>query len=135
MATDLGVVKPKKVNEDGESTVEVEIPMQQKDLNAIYMDACNKLTKEVVPQKQHRDSRTKQEDYYRSFRTRFVLAWIVSNLTLVVLITSVTTSVWIGTFEDRSTAYLGFILWSVAAIAAIRFVGSVAYVTCRLFGN
>ncbi|KAI8341591.1 chitin synthase 1 [Choanephora cucurbitarum] len=135
MATDLGVVKPKKVNEDGESTVEIEIPMQQKDLNAIYVDACIELTKEVVPQKQHRDARTKQEDYYRSFRTRFVLAWIVSNLILVVLITSVTTSVWIGTFEDRSTAYLGFILWSVAAIAAIRFFGSVAYVTCRLFGN
>ncbi|KAI8368471.1 chitin synthase 1 [Blakeslea trispora] len=135
MATDLGVVKPKKLNEDGESTVEVELPTRQRDLNEIYINACLELCKEATSCKQHRDAKTKQEDYYRSFRTRFVLAWIVSNLILVVLITSATTFGWIGTFEARSTAYLGFVLWSVAAIAVIRFIGSATYIVCRLFGN
>ncbi|RCH78571.1 Chitin synthase, class 2 [Rhizopus stolonifer] len=132
VATDLGVVKPKK---EGDSTVEVELPTEQKDLNAIYQEACIELTKQPVPEKQHRDATTKQQDYYRSFRTRLVLSWIISNLVLVVLITSATTFDWIGTFEARSTAYLGFILWSVAALAAVRFIGSTLYLVFRLFGG
>jgi chitin synthase len=133
VATDLGVVKHKKDAETGEHTVEVELPTEQKDLNEIYEEACIDLTKEVMPEKQHRDAKTKQEDYYRSFRTRLVLSWIISNLVLVVIITSATTFDWIASFETRSTGYLGFVLWSVAALAAIRFVGSTLYLILRIF--
>lgn len=135
VATDLGVVKQtKKDSETGEHLVEVELPTEQKDLNEIYQEACMDLRKEVIPEKQHRDAKTKQEDYYRAFRTRLVLSWIISNFILVALITNATTN-WIGTFQARSTGYLGFILWSVAALAAIRFIGSCLYLILRLFSG
>lgn len=134
VATDLGVVKHKK-DSTGEATVEVELPTEQKDLNEIYDEACLDLQKEVVPEKQHRDAKTKQEDYYRAFRTRLVLSWIVSNLILVVVITNTTSLDFIGTFQARSTVYLGFVLWSVAALAAIRFIGSTLYLILRIFSG
>lgn len=137
VATDLGVVKRKEEDPDngGESTVEVELPTEQKDLNEIYEEACAELAKPVVPEKQHRDANTKQQDYYRAFRTRLVLSWIISNLILVVIITNTTAFDWIGTLEVRSTAYLGFILWSVAGLAAVRFVGSTLYLILRIFNG
>ncbi|KAI9486061.1 MAG: chitin synthase 1 [Benjaminiella poitrasii] len=135
VATDLGVVKHKKDSETGESMVEVELPTEQKDLNEIYEEACLDLAKEVIPEKQHRDAKTKQEDYYRSFRTRLVLSWIITNLILVVIISNATTFNWMGSFQTRSTGYLGFVLWSVAALAAIRFIGSTLYLVLRVFNG
>ncbi|KAI8979668.1 chitin synthase 2 [Mycotypha africana] len=125
VATDLGVVKPKKDSE----TVEVELPTEQKDLNEIYEEACLEISKEAIPEKQHRDPKTKQEDYYRAFRTRLVVSWIVSNLVLIVAITNTS----IITTGDRSAAYLGFVLWSVAGLSAIRFVGSTLYLVIKIF--
>ncbi|KAL9548850.1 Chitin synthase, class 1 [Mucor bainieri] len=136
VATDLGVVKSKKDAETGEHTVEVELPTEQKDLNEIYEEACLDLSKEYIPEKQHRDAKTKQEDYYRAFRTRLVISWIISNLLLVVIITNTTTfNDALGTYQARSAAYLGFVLWSVAALAAIRFVGSTLYLILRVFSG
>ncbi|KAF7728325.1 Chitin synthase, class 1 [Apophysomyces ossiformis] len=132
VSTDLGVVKAKK-DASGEHSVEVEVPTEQKDLNEQYEEACLELTKKVEEEKQHRDPKTKQEDYYRAFRTRLVLSWIISNLALVVIVTNVTIFNWFGDFETRSTAYLGFILWSVAGLSAIRFCGSCLYLIFRIF--
>ncbi|KAI8376085.1 chitin synthase 1 [Radiomyces spectabilis] len=132
VATDLGVVKAKK-DASGEHTVEVEVPTEQKDINEAYEDACLELTKVVPPEKEHRDAKTKQEDYYRSFRTRLVLSWIISNLALVVIITNTAILNDFSTFEERSTIYLGFILWSVAGLSAVRFLGSCLYLIFRIF--
>ncbi|KAI8354001.1 chitin synthase 2 [Blakeslea trispora] len=128
VATDLGVVKAKK-DQSGDLAVEVEVPVEEKDINAAYIDAQVELTKKIEPEKSHRDAKTKQEDYYRSFRTRLVLSWIVSNLALVVAITNTS----VITTGDRSAAYLGFILWSVAALSAIRFTGSTLYLIFKIF--
>ncbi|KAJ2959394.1 hypothetical protein NQZ79_g5167 [Umbelopsis isabellina] len=132
VATDLGVVKSKK-NDKGEHTVEVSVPTEQKDLNALYEEACLDLTKKVVEAPQHRDAKTKQEDYYKAFRTRLVICWIVSNLALVSVITNAQLLHWFGTEDQRSTIYLGFILWSVAVLAVIRFTGSCLYLIMRIF--
>ncbi|ORX47248.1 chitin synthase 2 [Hesseltinella vesiculosa] len=132
-ATDLGVVKAKK-DEKGDHTVEVEVPVEQKDIDDAYEAACLELTHKVEAQPEHRDARTKQEDYYKAFRTRLVLCWIISNLALVVAITntSILTNT-LGDFNDRSSNYLGFILWSVAGLSVIRFTGSCLYLVFRIF--
>lgn len=130
VATDLGVVKAKK-DGSGDLAVEVEVPVEEKDINAAYTDALNELKKSVPEEKQHRDAKTKQEDYYRSFRTRLVLCWIISNLILVVAITN--TSLGSSDINERSSAYLGFILWSVAGLSLIRFTGSTIYLIFRIF--
>lgn len=132
VATDLGVVKSKK-NDQGEHTVEVSVPTEEKDLNALYEEACLDLTKKVAEAPQHRDAKTKQEDYYKAFRTRLVISWIISNLALVSVITNAQLLHWFGTEDQRSTIYLGFILWSVAVLAVIRFTGSCLYLIMRIF--
>ncbi|CAO3669386.1 unnamed protein product [Umbelopsis vinacea] len=58
-ATDLGVVSTTHQNQQ---TVEINIPTEQQDINALYEDACLELQKKVVEEKSHRDPRTKQED-------------------------------------------------------------------------
>ncbi|OAD80919.1 glycosyltransferase family 2 protein [Phycomyces blakesleeanus NRRL 1555(-)] len=132
VSTDLGVVKA-KTDKDGGQSVEVEVPTEQKDLNEQYEEACLDLKRKFVPEAEHRDAKTKQDDYYRAFRTNLVLCWIISNMALVAVITNGQILHWFGSYEERSTAYLGFILWSVAGLAAIRFLGSCSYLFMRIF--
>ncbi|KAG0168032.1 Chitin synthase, class 1 [Apophysomyces sp. BC1034] len=132
VSTELGVVKSQK-DKDGANMVEIDAPTDQKDLNEQYEEACLDLKKVVEAPVEHRDAKTKQEDYYKSFRTRLVLSWIISNMALVAVIVNGQDLQWFGTYERRSTIYLGFILWSVAGLAAIRFVGAVFYLIMKIF--
>jgi chitin synthase len=103
-------------------------------LNEQYDEACIDLKKKVVEAHQKRDSKTKQEDYYKSFRTTLVLSWIVSNMVLVVIITNGQDVLkWFGDYNTRTTLYLGFILWSVAGLSVIRFCGAVLYLIMKIF--
>lgn len=133
VSTDLGVVKGKKTK-DGEHEVEVSLPTEQKDLNEQYDEACLDLKATVVPEKSKRDAKTKQEDYYRSFRTKLVTSWIFSNMVLVVIITNGQDMLsWFGSYNERATVYLGFILWSVAGLSVIRFLGACLYLIMKIF--
>ena len=125
VATDLGVAKK---TADG---VEVQVPTDSHDINNAYDEAVSSLSIKTVEVKQHRDIKTKQEDYYREIRTRVLLCWIMSNALLVALVTSTT----FGTLKETSTVYLGIILWSVAGLAFIRFIGSITYMVLRLFNG
>ena len=129
--TDLGVVKTTSEKE-GDQTVEVEVPTNQTDVDEAYEIACTELQTKPPVEKDHCDPQTKQEDYYRTFRTRIVLTWIISNLALVVVITNSAFD-GIGSFDTRSMIYLGFILWSVAALSLFRFLGSCTYLIIRIF--
>jgi len=79
MKTDLGVVK---VGSDNK--VEVDVPSNDDDIDHEYDRALKILAKPHSKEKQKPDASTKQEDYYKSFRTRVVLAWLITNLGLVV---------------------------------------------------
>jgi chitin synthase len=131
--TDLGVVKGKKTK-DGEHEVEVSAPTEQKDLNEQYDEACLDLKATFVPPPEKVDAKTQQEDYYRSFRTKLVTSWIFSNLVLVVIIINGQDVLsWFGTYNQRATLYLGFILWSVAGLSAVRFIGAILYLIMKIF--
>ncbi|CAG8527600.1 2889_t:CDS:2 [Paraglomus occultum] len=129
---DLGTVTA-----SGKGTIEIEVPTEQKDLNALYDEALAVLRQPHVEEQQKRDAATKQEDYYRAFRTRVVLAWILSNAALVVGITTTNANLdSIVPQQKRSNLYMAFVLWSVCGLAAFRFVGSCIYLIFRLFtGN
>ncbi|KAI9287907.1 chitin synthase 1 [Umbelopsis sp. AD052] len=130
VATDLGVVSQAS---HGENTVEVSLPTEQRDINELYEDACRELQKKPAQESSHRDARTKQEDYYRAFRTRLVVCWIISNLILAIVVANATVLQWLGDFDTRTNGYLAFVLWSVAALAAFRFIGSLIYRISTLF--
>jgi len=75
-----------------------------------------------------------QKEANALFRTYVVFFWILSNGTLIALITNF--SPVLDTLEEadrRSNIYFAFILWSVAGLAAFRFFGSCVYLILRLF--
>ncbi|GJF00218.1 glycosyltransferase family 2 protein [Phanerochaete sordida] len=65
--TDLGVVKTGK----NKNEVEVDIPTAETDINAAYEDAIAVLSTKPPKSDSKPDPATEQEDYYRSFRTKF----------------------------------------------------------------
>jgi len=143
MKTDLGVVK---VGSDNK--VEVDVPSKDEDIDHEYDRVLKILAKPRQEEKQKRDASTKQEDYYKSFRTRVVLVWLITNLALIVGILNSNIGISglsISGAEDRANIYLtvgmlfllrfcaNVVLWSVAGLAAFRFVGAMLYLIFRLF--
>ncbi|CAG8647750.1 6100_t:CDS:2, partial [Cetraspora pellucida] len=66
-----------------------------------------------------------EEEYRKRFRIYFVLLWVLTNALLVTLVISISPTL----LPETTTinAYVKFILWSVAALAAFRFFGSLTY--------
>lgn len=57
----------------GKETGETEVIDDEKDINAAYDDALHVLNSKAPKIEQHVDEKTKQEDYYKSFRTKCVM--------------------------------------------------------------
>jgi chitin synthase len=129
VSTDLGVVSvgtgPNK------NEVEVAVPTAETDINAAYEDAIHVLSTKPPKAEQKVDAATQQEDYYKTFRTNVLLVWTLSNALLAAVVVSATGS-------SASTAvngYMAFILFSVAGLALVRFIGSTTYLIVRLFAG
>ncbi|KAF9909730.1 Chitin synthase, class 2 [Lobosporangium transversale] len=129
------------VTKDGKEVIKLEKPTSREDVDAIYELNMQELSVRPDYVKEKRDKKTKQEDYYKMFRTRLVLTWMFTNAMLVIGMTSD----WIGkndtlatrppTNEEMFHPYLSMIFWSVAALSSVRFVGSTMYLILRaLFG-
>ncbi|KAI0318366.1 glycosyltransferase family 2 protein [Amylostereum chailletii] len=129
VSTDLGVVKTgKNTNE-----VEVAVPTAETDINAAYEDAIHVLSTKPPKEEHHVDDSTRQEDYYRNFRTKCVPVSSLSLLSAIVLTTT-------GSAADSSAnsvvnGYLIFILYSVVVLALVRFIGSTGYMIVRMFAG
>ena len=80
----------------------------------------------------------KQEDSYKGFRSAVVLVWMFCNFALgaVVLSAGGLETVQIGKDKtdgaQRSTIYMGVVLWSVAGLSLFRFCGAVWFLIVRL---
>lgn len=131
---DLGAVKSTSDAKTAEVTVTVTVPTEEKDINENYQSALDSLLDKTVEVKQKRDAKTKQEDYYKAFRSRLVVLWCASNA-LLVSVVSYDGASKSEAYLGRSQAYLAFVLWSVAFLSAFRFVGSVVYIFLRLISG
>ncbi|KAF9287258.1 Chitin synthase, class 1 [Mortierella alpina] len=127
--SDLGEAK----KGDGQ-VVEVEVPITSADINEAYDEAIAELSHKVQEVHQPRSAATKQDDYYRGFRTRLVMAWIGSNGLLVAIICSTAMEKRL-TMTDGSNAYLAAIMWSVFGLSLFRFFGSIIYLFFSLFSH
>lgn len=113
MKTDLGGAVGKG------SVVELEMPSEQLDIDSGYDEALRNLRDRVeVPSSPVSESQL-QEDYYKSVRTYMVSLWMIANAILAMAVSEA-----YGTDEVGENYYLAFILWSVAALAAFRALGS-----------
>lgn len=114
----------------------MEIPTEKEDINSNYEKFLRDLAVPEVKKASHRDAKTKQEDYYKLFRTRLVLSWMFSNALLIVALTSDAFTEWVATHNPNAqmsyNPYLTFIFWSVAGLSAVRFLGSTSYILLRL---
>ncbi|WKT44257.1 Fungal chitin synthase [Fusarium oxysporum f. sp. vasinfectum] len=116
MKTDLGGAVGK-----GE-TVELEMPSEQLDIDSGYDEALRNLRDRLeVPESPPSESQL-QEDYYKSVRTYLVLTWMIGNGILGMAVSEIYSARGIG-----DNYYLRFLLWSVAALAVFRAIGSTTF--------
>jgi len=128
VATDLGVVSTTKTGDT--ETAEANLPTDEKDINAAYDDALHVLNSKPPKATHEVNEKTKQEDYYKSFRTNVLLIWTLSNAALAVAITSAT-----GGNSKSAVIYMSFVLYSVVFLAFFRFIGASGYMIVRLFAG
>ncbi|KAF9153139.1 Chitin synthase, class 2 [Linnemannia schmuckeri] len=123
--------------------IKFEKPNSSEDIGAIYQLNMQELSVRPEHIKSKRDAKTRQEDYYKLFRTRLVLVWMFTNAMLVIVTTSAVTLTRDNTKvkmtavdkDELFNPYLSFIFWSVACLSAIRFSGSTLYLVLKaLFG-
>ncbi|GJJ15340.1 hypothetical protein Clacol_009616, partial [Clathrus columnatus] len=132
VSTDLGVVKTAagKTNE-----VEVSVPTEERDIDAAYEDALHVLSSKP-PKAEHKvDPATQQEDYYHLAEMTVLLAWTLSNALLAAIVLSATGSAQNRGANNTVNGYMTFILYSVAGLALVRFIGSTTYMLIRLFAG
>lgn len=107
----------------GGNTVEVEMPSEQLDIDSGYDVALRNLRDRVEVPKPTISENQLQEDYYKSVRTYVVSVWLTMN---AILAMAVSEAYPVGS-HVKDNWYLTFILWSVAALALFRAIGSSAF--------
>jgi chitin synthase len=109
------------------STVELEMPSEQLDIDSGYDEALRNLRDRVeVPPPGISDEQL-QQDYYKSVRTYVVVTWLIANATL-----AMGASEAYGGSSIGDNFYLRFILWSVAGLAVFRALGSTTFAVIGL---
>ncbi|KAI8717544.1 Chitin synthase [Fusarium sp. LHS14.1] len=116
MKTDLGGAVGK-----GE-TVELDMPSEQLDIDSGYDEALRNLRDRLEVPENPMSEAQMQEDYYKSVRTYLVLTWMICNGILGMAVSEIYSAKGIG-----ENYYLRFLLWSVAALAVFRAIGSTTF--------
>ncbi|CAG8823700.1 35954_t:CDS:2, partial [Racocetra persica] len=96
----------------GKPTVEITVP---EDVNDVYKQALNAVRQPKVDDVSIATPQQRKEDSRKSFRTMVVLLWIFSNALLIIAVTYASDT-------SRTDKYMAIILWSVAGLAAFRFL-------------
>lgn len=129
-AHDLG-----KVDGTKDGIVDVAITSDPHDINAAYDDAFAVLSAKATPEKPASNPELKMTDSYRGLRTNVVLGWTITNGALVAGILSTGAGSNFTSSGGSSTVngYMMFLLFSVAGLAAFRFIGCTVYSILWLF--
>jgi chitin synthase len=85
-AKDLGGAKKVK-DADGKELLEVEIPTALEDVDSMWAASRASLRQPAPQEKAHRDAATKLADHDRNSRTNVVLAWVGTNMLMIVFFT------------------------------------------------
>jgi chitin synthase len=117
VSTDLGAAVSSH-----KGAVELEMPSEQLDIDSGYDECLRNLRDRIEVPPPAVSEATQQEDYYRAVRTYMVVCWMVANSILAMAVSEAYAGVGVG-----DNWYLKFILWSVAALALFRAIGSTAF--------
>ena len=95
-----------------------------------------KIVTKAPAEKREMTAAEKQEDYYKAFRSRVVLVWLICNFALVAVVLSTAGLERISASTDdttKSTIYMAVVLWSVAGLSAFKFIGAMWFLIVRMF--
>lgn len=135
--------KPEKlpsVTTKADGKADIQAPTDDADLNTMYEKELQVFSSKWKEEKKIASPQDKQEDYYKGFRSGVVLFWMLCNLGLTAVVLQsggleVTVSDPTKQDEHQSRVagiYLGVVLWSVAGLAAFRFIGAVWFLIVRM---
>lgn len=116
--------------------VDVNIPTDDGDLNAQYEAEMRTFAVKAPEEKRVMAASEVQEDYYKGFRSRVVLFWLMCNFGLVAVVLS---TAGLDRLDSKTTAahksavYLAVVLWSVAGLSAFKFIGAMWFLVVRMF--
>ncbi|CAK5280720.1 unnamed protein product [Mycena citricolor] len=135
---DLGGANKVK-DADGKEMMEVELLTQREDVDQLWNASRSALRVPPPQVKEHRDAATKQTDHDRNSRTNVVLAWVGTNMLMIVVFTSAAFTNFVAkhvttTGNSQFNPYLQFLFFALAGLSAVRFTGSFLYLVFRLFG-
>ena len=121
--------------------VDVNIPQDDHDLNSQYDAEMRIISVKAEKEVKVVSDAEKQEDYYKGFRSAVVLVWMFCNFALAAVVlnagglelVSVGNGSDAATVNQRSTIYMGVVLYSVFGLSLFRFVGAVWFLVVRIF--
>ncbi|ORZ37301.1 chitin synthase-domain-containing protein, partial [Catenaria anguillulae PL171] len=123
-----------KKGEDGQEVADLELPSQNPaDVSHAYqqrVQQLQQLKKVLAAGEQKEKSTLTSEDMFKQFRTIWLLIWIVFNGSLVAILIA-PSSIGIEDGRGLRMTYLTGLFLAVAALSAVRFVGSCGYLISR----
>ncbi|RMZ67668.1 chitin synthase A [Pyrenophora seminiperda CCB06] len=136
--------KPEKlpsVTTKADGKADIQAPTDDADLNTQYETELRVFSAKWKEEKKVPSPSEKQEDYYKGFRSGVVLFWMFCNLGLSALVLqSGGLELTVSTPDeaqkkrnDAATIYLAVVLYSVAGLAAFRFIGAMWFLVVRMF--
>ncbi len=138
--------KPEKlpsVNTKADGKAEIHAPTDDADLNTQYEAELRVFSTKWKEEKKVASPSEKQEDYYKGFRSGVVLFWMFCNLALSALVLQAGGLEIVVSDPDEeakkktesATIYLAVVLYSVAGLAAFRFIGAMWFLVVRMVSN
>ncbi|KAK9236065.1 chitin synthase-domain-containing protein [Lipomyces kononenkoae] len=135
--TDLGVAKTTDTGQ-----IKIALPTKPSEIDSAYLANLDVIKEKPDNTPDAPTREEKEKDYYALVRSVVVLLWMLSNFVIVaVVLQTAGISGLGGSVSDNNgitqsyvaDTYLKVILWAVAAMAAIRFVGATWYLITRFF--
>ncbi|KAK9488204.1 chitin synthase-domain-containing protein [Lipomyces starkeyi] len=115
---------------DGDAAVIEEPDLNQEDIDLMFEATVKRALKKY--EEPVNNEKPSLDDSYRNFRTNLVIAWILTNVVIVLAITSsslegVIPSENASTRQDKRKNFFSFLLWATAIICLIRLMGNMVF--------
>ncbi|KAF2029178.1 chitin synthase [Setomelanomma holmii] len=129
--SDVAESLPSAVMVKGEVAVVEEIAPEQEDIDERFEKVVKRALAPSKSSEGDKPKRKETEDSYKSFRTGLVYSWLISNVALIIIVTSNSFStVGVGpAATTRIPLYFKILLYSTAVLAIIRFLGFLWFLT------
>jgi len=119
-----------KKGKDEEAAVVEDMHKVQEDIDTAFKETVNRAVAKL--DKKEEVEKPNMDDENRTFRTRLVAMWMLSNAALAIVIENISG---INTnaeqvekeLRTRQNTYFTFILWATFGLSAVRFIGCLWY--------